>query len=626
MTSSQYPPSSPIADYFPDDNDSDSQITDSDQHDIQTDDDEIMISKALYHTPKKRRYSHLPIKNSSQHSASSSSLNNEKIAGFNLPTPDPSSEIFSSHLKFNLDEKQEKVQIIINSTDTMSDSLSDNNQNTADINNITPIANQFTAQVSDKINYESPIRATNKPRLISKSQTPDNNNRSSSCERDEKDSYYNCNYNHNNNDNDNDNDSEMNNDYITNININHTTNSYSIGKQTSNDIIINNGNKYVSRNHLLIHYNSLNNSIIIDCLSLNGVSIILPYHVKLIYNDHHGNNDKNLYEFYELNNDKFSKNVNVKNINIKNIKNIKIDKKSDYKSLVKQGLTDFNRIATMIKSSIIFIIKGERVNIPCINNILLDIRGELVNINCNNYKPNKPRIINLYKTGYLDYITKTVNNSLKDEDSSDLNLMDKTDIINQIITLNKRDQYYENAMARKRFLSNSNFHKNFKNFQNDNDDNNDDSDKENINNDEENSLNMVLQQELHEIDKKLKLITLENILINHLAYTRLASTPIAFLQKNVSHLISKLDKVLLRKILNKIRCIGVIYREGKDAAGQSLDEEYYYDVEKDPDQDRKSLIKSIKGGNSLRSCRRSHKQYFWKKPPPLHSKRWEADS
>ena len=71
----------------------------------------------------------------------------------------------------------------------------------------------------------------------------------------------------------------------------------------------------------------------------------------------------------------------------------------------------------------------------------------------------------------------------------------------------------------------------------------------------------------------------------------------------------------LRAWLANEPCIGVIYRKGKDAAGKPLEEEYYYDLENDPNQVRKFNVLSIKGGRTgLRSCRKTHKQYFWKKP------------
>ena len=79
--------------------------------------------------------------------------------------------------------------------------------------------------------------------------------------------------------------------------------------------------------------------------------------------------------------------------------------------------------------------------------------------------------------------------------------------------------------------------------------------------------------------------------------------------------IRALTREEVRALLTNEPCVGVIYRQGKDAAGKPLEEEYYYDLENDPNQERKFTVQSIKGGRTgLRSCRRTHKQYFWKRP------------
>ncbi|KAG7194728.1 uncharacterized protein KQ657_004407 [Scheffersomyces spartinae] len=112
------------------------------------------------------------------------------------------------------------------------------------------------------------------------------------------------------------------------------------------------------------------------------------------------------------------------------------------------------------------------------------------------------------------------------------------------------------------------------------------------------------------------MIEIENILINHLAFSRLSSTPASFL-RTISKLTQNLSLRQIRVVLHGIECIGVIYRTGKDAAGKPLEEEYYYDLDKDHDTDRPKLVRSIKGTSGLRSCRKTHKQYYWKKPAPI---------
>ncbi|KAF3988801.1 hypothetical protein FT663_00414 [Candidozyma haemuli var. vulneris] len=109
---------------------------------------------------------------------------------------------------------------------------------------------------------------------------------------------------------------------------------------------------------------------------------------------------------------------------------------------------------------------------------------------------------------------------------------------------------------------------------------------------------------------------INNILINHLAFSRLSSTPASFLN-TISAVVSELSLEQLRTVLHNVECIGVIYRQGKDAAGKPLEEEYYYIPENDQDPERTKLVGSIKGHGGLRACRRKHKQYYWKKPAPI---------
>lgn len=107
---------------------------------------------------------------------------------------------------------------------------------------------------------------------------------------------------------------------------------------------------------------------------------------------------------------------------------------------------------------------------------------------------------------------------------------------------------------------------------------------------------------------------LQHVLVNHLAFASVLQTPLYQLQ-DANSTITTLSREELRALLANERCIGVINRQGKDAAGKPLDEEYFYDVENDSDLERRNLVFAFKGGRSgLRSCRKVHKQYFWKKP------------
>lgn len=115
----------------------------------------------------------------------------------------------------------------------------------------------------------------------------------------------------------------------------------------------------------------------------------------------------------------------------------------------------------------------------------------------------------------------------------------------------------------------------------------------------------------------LDLAKLSNLICNHLAFSRLSSTPLSTLRAS-SPSLGPLSKKLLRHLLRDgkfIPSVGVIYRQGKDAAGKPLEEEYYYMAENDTDADRKAMVEQLRGrGGGLRACRKTHKQYFWKKP------------
>ncbi|VEU23104.1 DEKNAAC104235 [Brettanomyces naardenensis] len=109
---------------------------------------------------------------------------------------------------------------------------------------------------------------------------------------------------------------------------------------------------------------------------------------------------------------------------------------------------------------------------------------------------------------------------------------------------------------------------------------------------------------------------LSHVLANHIAYSRLLQVPLTQLLALNPVKERDISRLQLRCILiHHIPCIGVIYRTGTDAAGLPLDEEYYYIPEKDQDKSRVMLVEELKGSAShLRSCRKTHKQYFWKRP------------
>ncbi|KAI9824470.1 MAG: hypothetical protein M1832_002005 [Thelocarpon impressellum] len=117
---------------------------------------------------------------------------------------------------------------------------------------------------------------------------------------------------------------------------------------------------------------------------------------------------------------------------------------------------------------------------------------------------------------------------------------------------------------------------------------------------------------------------LANHVINQLAYSRLSSTPLstilnhlpAELRREVaSHAENEgLSREELKAVLDMTICIGEVSREGKDAAGKVLESEYYYIPDMDTDEKRRDAVVDGLRKPGLRNCRKSHKQYYWRKP------------
>ncbi|KAA8906659.1 hypothetical protein FN846DRAFT_712731 [Sphaerosporella brunnea] len=112
-----------------------------------------------------------------------------------------------------------------------------------------------------------------------------------------------------------------------------------------------------------------------------------------------------------------------------------------------------------------------------------------------------------------------------------------------------------------------------------------------------------------------KYLTLQNHLTNQLAFSRVNTMPLSELFDNLPTALATtatMDRV--KEILIETACIGEIKRVGKDAAGKPLENQYYYIMEEDRDEGRKAAV----GGRAgMRSCRKSHKQYYWKKPKKI---------
>ncbi|KAK2616909.1 target of SBF [Conoideocrella luteorostrata] len=98
-----------------------------------------------------------------------------------------------------------------------------------------------------------------------------------------------------------------------------------------------------------------------------------------------------------------------------------------------------------------------------------------------------------------------------------------------------------------------------------------------------------------------------NHVVNQLAFSRLSSTPLDTIMQNLpAEHRSGLTNDVLRFTLESTLCIGVIPREGKDAAGKPLQTEYYYEPDKDSNLQRRDAVAAMKKP-SLRNCRKQHK-------------------
>jgi hypothetical protein len=101
---------------------------------------------------------------------------------------------------------------------------------------------------------------------------------------------------------------------------------------------------------------------------------------------------------------------------------------------------------------------------------------------------------------------------------------------------------------------------------------------------------------------------IKNHVVNQLAFSRLSSTPLSTILNNLPSEDRKgLSKEQLRQIIESIACVGVIRRQGKDAAGKPLESEYYYTPELDTNDERRITVTDALKKPTLRSCRKQHK-------------------
>lgn len=121
---------------------------------------------------------------------------------------------------------------------------------------------------------------------------------------------------------------------------------------------------------------------------------------------------------------------------------------------------------------------------------------------------------------------------------------------------------------------------------------------------------------------------IRNHVINQLAFSRIHSQPLSAIHSNLpaelkacitkntedkdaeGGVVTPLPQLTaqdLKKILDDTPCVGEIPRAGKDAAGQPLENEFYYVPEMDTNQMRRETITAGTRSTGLRSVRKTHK-------------------
>lgn len=96
-------------------------------------------------------------------------------------------------------------------------------------------------------------------------------------------------------------------------------------------------------------------------------------------------------------------------------------------------------------------------------------------------------------------------------------------------------------------------------------------------------------------------------IINQLAFSRLSSTPLSTILRQLPAEAGVLSKEDVTVIITQAACIGEITREGKDAAGKPLESEYYYIPDQDEDKKRKEAVVGDLMKPTLREVRKTHK-------------------
>ena len=110
---------------------------------------------------------------------------------------------------------------------------------------------------------------------------------------------------------------------------------------------------------------------------------------------------------------------------------------------------------------------------------------------------------------------------------------------------------------------------------------------------------------------------IKNHVINQLAFSRVHAIPLSTIHSNLPAELracataadphATVAQSELERLLHSIPCVGEISREGKDAAGKQLENEFYYVPEMDENTMRREAVLGSRGGTGLRAVRKNHK-------------------
>ena len=102
-------------------------------------------------------------------------------------------------------------------------------------------------------------------------------------------------------------------------------------------------------------------------------------------------------------------------------------------------------------------------------------------------------------------------------------------------------------------------------------------------------------------------VDVQGHMINQLAYSRLSSLPLSTILSHLPCDVQDVSIAELKDIIRETDCIGEIAREGKDAAGKQLENEFYYIPDADDDIGRKESVVNDLRKPGMRACRKQHK-------------------